>query len=637
MADDGSDFEVPDNWKTNNRIISDQIQRTLDLTGNLSCMIPLLFRYNGKPVTLTDHYPFEICFYHNRPRRVIYRCGRQVGKSFQNALQLILRSILIPNWNSLYVTPMFEQVRRFSTQYVSALIDESPAKRLMNLKGASKQVLQRTLGNRSTLYFTYALRDANRARGINANEVWYDEVQLMSSDVFPVLQQVMGGSRYGEYEAFAGTPLSFQNNIERLFRKSTMSEWMIRCRHCSYDNVASYERDLMKMIGPVHDGIHPGGIDAQGKHHKRMSGLVCARCSPHNARPENLKPLFPEDGHWFHKHPERRNSFVGIHVPQPICPWHAYSHDRWVKLNNRVAVGSDMEIFNEILGEPCDSGFKPISEKDLKAAACLGHPNTLDAALKASKLYPRLAMGIDWGGGGMSGVSRTKAAIVGLTVTGKSDVLFGVDLNFCHNAFAETQALMLLAMKFGVEMIAHDVGGGVGSTREALMYQTRTLNATIVPMSYIGPMSQSLMRFNAPTVEGQTGTWTVDKARSLTYLCQAIKQGHVRFFDYDYVNDDNKGLLNDFAALISEIQHNAKTSDILLIDREEGSSDDFAHAVNFGLLALWSQHSAFPKLNLSQAAASIQQLQDTVHLIRDAESYSVEEIENMLRMLSTGA
>jgi len=270
--------EVPDAWKTNSRYLSERLVDTVRRTGNTSKMIPLLFKYNGIPVSLEEHYPFEICFYHRRPRQMIKKCGRQVGKSFQNALELIMRGLMIPNWNMLYVTPLFEQVRRFSSQYVSALIAESPAKRLMTLKGSSKQILQRTLGNRSTMYFTYAQRDADRARGINANEVFFDEVQLMSSDVFPVLMQVMGGSPSGEYASYAGTPLSWGNVGERFFQQSTMSEWMIPCRHCGYQNVASAEYDLFKMIGPVHPGISEGGFNKRtGKMEKRTPGLVCAK------------------------------------------------------------------------------------------------------------------------------------------------------------------------------------------------------------------------------------------------------------------------------------------------------------------------------------------------------------------------
>lgn len=636
MTDDLSNFEIPDQWKTNSRHIVNEIQDVVNRSGNVSPLLPLLFRFNGKPVTLAEHYPLEICFFHKRPRRMIKRCGRQVGKSFQNALELILRGLLIPHWNVLYVTPMFEQVRKFSTQYVHALISESPAKRLMTLRGASSQVLQRTLGSGSTLYFSYAQTDANRARGINANEVGYDEVQLMSPEVFPVLQQVMGGSPYGEYETYAGTPLSKQNPSEKLYQKSSMSEWMIRCRYCGYDNVAGYNYDLLKMIGPVRDDISRGGVNDRGQKIPRVSGLTCARCSAPGAKEANQKPLFPEDGHWLHLAPERRKDFLGIHIPQAIMPWHAYSRERWLQLNNRLAVGNEFEVFNEILGEPCDSGFKPISESDLRRCANLNHKNTVKDAYSASKRYSMLGMGIDWGGGGMSGMSRTKAAIIGLSTNGKSDILYGVDLNFSHKPYAEVEALMALAMKFGVQFIAHDVGGGVGATRESMMYQTKKLACEIIPIQYVGPMSQAMVKVRPPAKEGETPVWVLDKGNSLTFLCQAMKQGHIRTFDYDFVSNDNPGCLHDFTSLTSEIARKVMGSDTMIINKEEGMSDDFAHAVNFAMIAMWGKTDAWPRLSIkNQNADEAEALANTNNLVKKSKDMSVDEISAMIDSVTT--
>lgn len=607
---------LDDKWKSNRKRIADTMVDIVQRTGNLAPIIPLLFAYNSEPVTLRRHYQFEICFTHKRPRRVIKKCARQTGKSFQNAIEVQTRQVMIPNWNILYVTPLFEQVRRFSTQYVAALIAQSPIKQLLTLKGGSSQVLQRTSRNRSTLYFTYAQRDADRARGINANEVAYDEVQMINRDVFPVLQQVMGGSIYGEYELFSGTPLSPQNYSEELFRRSTMSEWMIPCRHCNYDNVASVEFDLLKMIGPYHPDI---GEDCPG--------LVCARCSPHN-NVRNLKHIYPEDGRWWHRCPERREDFLGIHVPQPVMHWHAYDRDRWLNLTNRLASGDEIAVYNEILGECADSSFKPVSETDLKRIAVLPWENKFREAMEHRYNYPRLALGIDWGGYGTKLVSRTKAAIVGITATGKTDVLFGVDLR--NRPLEETQALMVLAQQFGVEIIAHDVGGGVGSTRETMMYQTGYLNCEIWPMSYQGPMTNAMIRRRDGNAEGETLTYVIDKARSLMFLCQAIKQGHLRTFKYDYVNRDNPGLLTDFTALTSEISRRVQGSDVLLIDREEGLSDDFAHAVNFACLALWSKYGCYPKLNVVDFVDTVQTLANSKNLLRASKQWSTEDVEKLL-------
>lgn len=629
------DGDILSKWSNNHRLLYKQIQDEVDRTGNIKCLLPLLFRFNGKPVTLDNHFMFEINFYLRRPRRVIKKCGRQVGKSFQNALELILRGITIPNWNILYLTPLQEQAQRFSQQYVAALIEESPARRLMTLKGASSRVFQRTLGNRSELFFSYAQRDANRARGINANEVGYDEMQLMQRDVIPVLQQVMGASPYGEYETMAGTPLSYGNILNEYWHKSTMSEWMIPCRHCGHNNIATVDADLIKMIGPVNDDIAPGYTDADGRYHTGTPGLVCAKCSPHNSV-KNLKHIYTEDGRWYHRDPAKRDDFLGIHVPQPITTIHSYSRDRWIKLNNRLEAGNAGEIYNEILGEACDAGFKPITESDLKRAACLSHKNdvnNMSDAYTASRRYDRLAMGIDWGGGGLDGISRTKAAIVGLTSTGKTDVIFGIDLAMSHRPQSEVNVLMALAEKFGCQIIAHDVGGGVGSTRESMMYQTGSLSSRIWPICYTGPMTSTMLNLRQGNRPNETPTWVLDKSKSLTYHCQAIKQGHIRFFQYDYISSDRPGLLHDYLSLITDISHNPNTSDRLVVDREDGLSDDFVHACNFACIALWSTHKAYPKLSIDLMASEVFENKQAYDIVRNAKSMSIDEIQQICKSM----
>lgn len=604
-------------------------QRTMDITHHVGHLLPMLFRFNGFPVTLERHFQLEPVFYHNRPRQVLLKCARQVGKSFQQALLVIMRALMIPNWNLLYVTPFYETVRRFSSLYVKGLIEDSPVKRLLQRKGASSQVLQRTFNNNSTLFFSFAFRDANRTRGINSNENFYDEIQLMSHDVLEILTQTMSGSMYGEYEMASGTPLSFQNIIEKRFKASTMSEWMIKCRSCGYENRSSIEFDLIKMIGPVHADIHAADENGPG-----MPGLVCARCS--KSDPRGLKPLFPEDGRWFHRAPERRETFLGLHVPQPIMSWHAYSYDRWVKLNNRLAGDSEAEVYNEVLGESADSGFKPISETDIRRACVLGHNgHSISEAFAKRSNYQRLAMGIDWGGGGKSNVSRTKAAIIGLDRQGRTDVIYGLDLNLSHLPMEEVRMLVLIARHFNVDFIAHDAGGGVGATRESLMIQTGALSCPVLAMTYVGPMANAMIKYHEPDLDGASPYYTIDKSRSISFTCQAIQQGHVRFFDYDYKDENRPGLLIDFTALTSEVAPRVMGSDILIIGREDTMSDDFAHAVNLGACMLWGQNDCWPKIGRMKEFTSAQQLAD-LNPTSEGTKYTSRDIEEALRRVKRG-
>ncbi len=91
--------------------------------------------------------------------------------------------------------------------------------------------------------------------------------------------------------------------------------------------------------------------------------------------------------------------------------------------------------------------------------------------------------------------------------------------------------------------------------------------------------------------------------------------------------------MKDFTNLISEIQHNKRASDILLIDREEGSSDDFAHACNFACLALWMAYNAYPRLNSNFNYTTVQEMADSADMLSAANKYSAEAIEAMLRQV----
>jgi hypothetical protein len=83
---------------------------------------------------------------------------------------------LIPYMRILTVTPLFEQVRRLSQNYVKPFIAESPIRGLIVNPQCSDSVLQRDLANHSILYFSYAFTSVTRCRGISTYAIFYDEL-----------------------------------------------------------------------------------------------------------------------------------------------------------------------------------------------------------------------------------------------------------------------------------------------------------------------------------------------------------------------------------------------------------------------------------------------------------------------------
>lgn len=138
-------------------------------------LLPLLLQLKGRPFSLKDYFPFQPAYRTHLPREILFITGRQVSKSTTLAGQGIASSAAIPYLTTLYVTPLFEQVRRFSQNYVRPLIDDSPVKRLLQASGSTANVLQRSFLNGAMMQFSYAFLDAERTRGISAGRRVVDE------------------------------------------------------------------------------------------------------------------------------------------------------------------------------------------------------------------------------------------------------------------------------------------------------------------------------------------------------------------------------------------------------------------------------------------------------------------------------
>lgn len=133
-------------------------------------VLPVILRLKGTPFTLNDHFPFEPLFHTRMPEALIVVAGRQVGKSASITAQGVVQTACIPHFSTLFVTPLFEQTRRLSQNYMRPFIETSPVRSLLRGSSVSSNVLQRTFINESTMYFSFAYLDAERTRGIPADK-----------------------------------------------------------------------------------------------------------------------------------------------------------------------------------------------------------------------------------------------------------------------------------------------------------------------------------------------------------------------------------------------------------------------------------------------------------------------------------
>lgn len=572
------------------------VQHVMEQSGYLTLkpLLPLLLSIRGKPYHLHDHFPFAPFFRTRMPNKTLLKTGRQVSKSTSLAAQGVLFSNCIPYFSTLYITPLFEMIRRFSQNYVAPFIETSPVGKLFSGESTINNVLQRSFKNRSQMLFSFAYLDAERTRGISADKNVIDEVQDMDISFLPIIHETLSGSQDWGIVQYAGTPKTLNNTIERLWVDSSMAEWVIKCPHsgCGHWNIPSLEFDLIKMIGPVHDGIN-----------NACPGVVCAVCQkPINPRP----PAQGGTGRWLHRYPEKRWTFAGYHIPQIIMPTHYANVDKWDKLIDKMEGRGNVPIhvfYNEVCGESWDSGAKLVTVSDLRKAASLGWPNQISEATKHTQNYTHRFVAVDWGGGGVNKgrsdlalQSYTVIAVCGLAPNGQVHVLYAHRCLTPNAHTAEARLILDILNLFDCSHVVHDYTGA-GTVRETVMLQAGLRPQQLLPVAYTGPAKGDIIIYKPPTQTHTRAHYTMDRNRALNYCCQFIKSGVLKFFEYDYRGSEDIGLLHDFLNLIEDKAESGTGRDTYKILRDPAGPDDFAQAVTMGTMMLYQLLGRWPDLS----------------------------------------
>jgi hypothetical protein len=548
-------------------------------------LVPVLgmLSLQGKPFSLRDYCPFEPIYKLRVPKRQLWKSARQVAKTTNLAGNIILRSGTNPYLRILAVAPRFEQIRRLSANYVRPFIRESLIAPLLVDESCTQAVLQRTYANGSTNHFSFAFLDCDRIRGIACEMIMYDEIQDLDPDFMSIIHECTSASKLGiGVEMYAGTPKTLDNGIEKLWEDSSKAEWVTPCSACGHWNTANVHEDLFKMIGPI------------GK------GVICSRCQ---------NRINPGDGHWHHTDASHLD-FPGYHIPQVILPLHYDNRERWGELIGKRDGQfnyNKAKFLNEVLGESSDEGTKLVSVTDIRKASQLG-PNDFRTAVEHLRQCKVRVLGVDWGGGGESGISFTKLALVGLNpITGQCQCHYAEQFHAGHSHMEEARKLLTYFREADCHFFAHDYGGS-GSARETIMIQAggEDFLSRIWGFSYVRATTQNMCHRKPPAPGEMRGYWALDKSRSLQLQANCLKMGAVQLPEYE----SSKHVTHDLLALMEDKHDTPHGADIFLIRRHPKLSDDFAHALNYACMAIWHSEGAYPDMaSLSAMQLTPEQLQ----------------------------
>ena len=506
-------------------------------------LLPSLFKIRGQPFSLKDYPQFRAMYDTVLVPDTLFLCGRQIGKSLNLSRAEILDLISVPHLQLVYVAPLQQQTHRYATLYTTEAINSCETARLLqesSLEGVMsdskiiKSVGHQAFANGAGIQLTYAKTSSDRARGIFADGIDFDEIQDQLVDNIPIISESLTASKWGT-RRFTGTAKTSDNTIEKLWQQSDMREWAMKCDGCNAWNFPNEEGRVLEMIQA--DGIH------------------CVFCG---------KKLNCRAGEWVPTYPSRSNEFRGYHIPQIVIPAIVENPHNWAKIT-RKALRLPLPIFmQEVLGISCSIGARIITQKDIDRQSVL--PSIVDLQKQLNR-YVVTVSGVDWGGAEQS--SFTVHTVIGIRPDGNVDVLWarryiGFDPDEMLHNIAQTHRF------YKCSMMAADYG--IGFDKNVMLVN----RFGIVVIQIYLTRQNTLLRYS-PTL-GQH-RWTVDKPTSLSFLFLAIKYGKIWFppqAEFSIYTDD---LLSPYET-ISET--GGLTTKVYI--RNPNQPDDFCMALDFACM-----------------------------------------------------
>jgi len=511
----------------------------------LSQIAESLLWLDGEPFSLND-YPMYRAVYDGRYRSTLLMCGRQVGKSSSLANFIIAESVSIPHFREYYLSPSKEQTLIFSNTRVGKVLSYSPlVRKYFQSPETSDRVLHRSYTNGSENAFTYACDDADRARGFSADRVSYDEFQdMLFEAVVPVVNECMANSDY-KFETYTGTPKSMENSMQFMWERSTQSEWVMKCNACGKHSFVESEKCMGKR------------------------GIVCLSCGGY---------LNPREGFWVDMRKPDDSSSVrmtkGFHIPQPILPANIpaanpgaeeKAQERWLDLLHKLATYPSYRFKNEVLGISDAAGTRLVSLEELRALS-QGYKLSSMPDISAFTGVEWCVGGVDWSGGGTSGISRTVVWVYGyIPSTGKFRCMY-YKVFSGGNPVADVAEIAGIMNAYHVRMVVGDAGEGAlpnAMLRDAVGHHRCT-------MVQYGAFSKPVQWNNVDRYHG-------DRTSLIDNYMMQLKHKRIEYASIQEMEISNRDVLN--------VYEEVTTSGRKVWRHSPQQPDDCLHAQLFAWLA----------------------------------------------------
>lgn len=453
------------------------------LQGTFSELAQGLFKLKGEYISYKDQSYMVTAVDDTDYETIVMRTGRQVGKTTSQSIRAVISCLQLEHFHVLYVSPSFKQTKRFSRKALDPICKDSEFVTTQFMDPSLTWSIEtKQFSNNSDITLHYAFHTADRSRGESMDFLEIDELQNILPENIPVLEQTLVHSKprshqlalahFYKKKLYTGTPLTMDGTLEHYWAQSTQMMWEVPCYACG-----GWSQLTEKSIG---------------KH-----GTVCTNnaTGTGGSRHQCARPIDPRQGVWHAMNPGA--DIMGVHISQLMAPrveWGPHGWIRWEKdilmpFEGRSPGWDKLRVYNEILGFPCESATRAITEADMMA--CVDEKWSLVQAPTAHTNSLRLFAGIDWG----STRSRTVLTIGGKGADGRFGPVFirrweGDEEN---DPTVLIDEILNICKAFNVIAIACDVGYGFGLNSQLIQTGAYDMS-NVFPIRYVGWASPRLAR-----------------------------------------------------------------------------------------------------------------------------------------------
>lgn len=457
----------------------------------------------------------------------------------------------------LYVAPQEASTKYFSSNYVGPRFDSPEIKKIF-VKGWEKNDVYEKIfaDTNSSVLFKYAKDDATRCRGPATDHNIHDEVQDIDFEILPIIKETMALSDFGR-ECFAGTPLTTDNTINKLWKTSTEYEWVTKCERCNHWNMLTLDNNPKKMI--------------------QEKGLCCSRCDKqlNTMNGEWVSAYVPSEG-------KRAPDLVGYHLAQPILPFYNSTRKRWDEIYNKVWDGKyqEYQIFNEVFGLAYDVGMKPITEEELKRLCVLGRSRDADNNLRIFNenryRYIKHTVGVDWG---VNMVTSRTAMVQGAI---RNDGVYEVFNAKIFNGLSYREHIEEVARHANMTQAIICADGGPDPIRAHDLGELTSPQRMLIVRYGNGKLVQS---YDMPkgALSWKENRYVLHRSDCLSFTFRMLKAGKIVFPDWSEMEPCMQDILNE----IIEVKENALVQE-LVYSHGDNKPDDFLHALTFAVVSAFS-------------------------------------------------